>query len=83
MSGDEDVNSLHFMKHYRFNYPLIPDNLDSLRHMIRVQGISNVAVFGTDGVCVYNEDRMGKDTKDFLKLIEGELRKGKKKNLKK
>jgi hypothetical protein len=79
MSGDEDVPSMHFMKHYRINYPVIPDNKDSLRHMIRVSGISNVAVFGGDGVCIFNDGWMGKDTKDFLKLINGALRKTEKK----
>ena len=72
MSGDEDVPCLHFKKHYRFNFPFVPDNTDSLRHMIRVTGIGNVAVFGGDGVCVHNDGWMGRDIKDFMKVIVSE-----------
>jgi len=75
MSGDEDVPCLHFKKHYRFNFPFVPDNTDSLRHMIRVTGISNVAVFGGDGVCVHNDGWMGRDIKDFMKVIDTALAK--------
>ena len=28
MSGDEDIPTLHFKQHYRFNFPFIPDKLD-------------------------------------------------------
>jgi len=70
LGGDEDVPVVHFKKHYRLTIPVIPDNLDRYRHIIRVSGITNVAVFGGDGVCVFNEEVMGEG---FPKVIDGAL----------
>ena len=72
LGGDEDLPVLHFKKHYRLSMPVIPDNLDRLRHLIRVSGITNVAVFGGDGVCVFNAEFMGDG---FQKVIDGALEK--------
>jgi len=82
MGGDEDLPLINFKKHYRLKYPMIPDNMDQARHIIRVSGIANVAVFGSDGVCVFNESSMG-NIKDFQKVIDKELKKAKRSNLKK
>ncbi len=76
LGGDEELPVLHFKKHYRLNYPVIPDNLDRYRHLIRVTGITNVAVFGGDGVCVLNESFMeGGSGSDFEKAIDTALAK--------
>ncbi len=75
LGGDEDVPVVHFKKHYRLNYPVIPDNLDRYRHLIRVTGITNVAVFGGDRVCIFNEGFMEGSSKDFREVIEQALAK--------
>jgi hypothetical protein len=75
LGGDQDLSALHFKKHYRLNYPVIPDNLDRYRHLIRVTGITNVAVFGGDGVCVFNEAFMEGSSRDFSAVIDGALSK--------
>ncbi len=74
LGGDEEVPILHFKKHYRLNYPVIPDNLDRLRHIIRVSGIANVAVFGGDGVCVFNKS-VTEEAGDFREVIDQALKK--------
>lgn len=73
LSGDQDVPFVHFKKHYRLTSPVISDGMDSLRHVIRVRGIANVAVFGADGVCIHNAGGMG-DLDDFRKIIDGALK---------
>src|SRR5262245_59807146 len=75
LGGDQDLAAAHFKKHYRLNYPVIPDNLDRYRHIIRVTGITNVAVFGGDGVCVFNEAFMEGSSKDFTAVIDEALSK--------
>ena len=53
------------------------DPTDSYRHVIRVAGLSNSAVFGTDGVCVFNGNAVGHELKAFRKVIDTALRKAK------
>ncbi len=83
LGGDEDISLIHFKKHYRMNYPMIPDNLDRYRHIIRVTGISNVAVFDGDGVCVLNKPMMADDVKGFMKVIDDAVKKAGRANRKK
>ncbi len=83
LGGDGELPVLHYKKHYRLHYPVIPDNLDWMRHLIRVSGISNVAVFGGDGVCVFNKGDTGQDLDDFCKVIDRALAKIKGPNAKK
>ena len=59
LGGDEEIPDIHFKKHYRLHIPVVPDSLDRYRHIVRVSGITNVAVFGADGVCTFNEEIMG------------------------
>lgn|GEM_PF-2142651 len=83
LGGDQDISLIHFKKHYRLDYPMIPDNLDRYRHIIRVTGISNVAVFDGDGVCIFNESQTGQRLKDFQKVIDKALKEIKGSKLKK
>jgi len=70
LGGDEDRPNVHFKKHYRLSFPVISDNLDRYRHIIRISGITNVAIFGGDGVCTLNQEFMGED---FTKAIDRAL----------
>jgi hypothetical protein len=56
------------------------DPTDSYRHVIRVQGLTNSAVFGADGVCVFNGNGIGPNIKSFRKVIDSALRKAKSEN---
>ncbi|MBN1444421.1 MAG: hypothetical protein JXA90_17040 [Planctomycetes bacterium] len=80
LGGDEYRPNVHFKKHYRLTYPVISDNLDRYRHIIRVSGITNVAVFGGDGACVFNEEVMGDR---FQSVLDAEIAKLEGPNLKK
>ncbi|MHC4860362.1 MAG: hypothetical protein ACYTDY_09760 [Planctomycetota bacterium] len=81
MGGDGDVPILNYMKHYRLDCPVIPDNNDTLRHVFRVQGIACVAIFDGDGTCIYNES-MARNEDEYRKVIVRALRKVGKTNLK-
>ena len=86
LGGDQDLPNVHFKKHYRLRYPIITDNTDRYRHIIRVRGITNVAVFGGDGVCVFNKSFMAEAEESgtgFAKVIEDALAKIDGPNLKK
>lgn len=83
MGGDEDISLIHYKKHYRIDYPMIPDNMDQRRFIIHTGGINNMAVFGGDGVCIYNAPGMHPNLKDFQKLVDGALKKIKGSNRKK
>lgn len=75
LGGDEEIPDLDFKKHYRLDCPVIPDNLDVYRHLIRVSGITNVAVFGGDGVCVFNKSQVAEDPTGFEKAVDEALAK--------
>jgi len=81
LGGDEDVPNIHFKKHYRLDYPVISDNLDQLRHIIRVRGITNVAVFDGKGVCVFNKEQMGEDPVGLEQSIADALKEVKQSDL--
>jgi len=77
LGGDEEIPNIDFKKHYRLSCPVIPDNLDSLRHIIRVSGITNVGVFGADGICTFNKGCMEESPGGFEKVIDAALEKAK------
>ena len=62
---------------------MLVDPTDEYRHVIRVAGLTNTAVFGADGVCVFNGNGVGHELKSFRKVIDAALRKAKRKNRRK
>jgi hypothetical protein len=76
LGGDEEMPDIDFKKHYRISCPVIPDNLDRDRHIIRVSGMVNVAIFGGDGVCVFNKSVMEEEGEgSFERTIDAALAK--------